>query len=85
MRSLAARLRLEAAELSSIAARTAGATELPGNIGEAADRDREASFALREAAGRIARRLEALASDVDAGAVWLDQAILEARATGGTW
>ena len=85
MRGLAARLRLEAAELGGIAARTAVPTELPGNFGEAADRDRELSFALRQSAGRISRRLEALAADVDAGAAWLDQAILEARAAGGTW
>jgi hypothetical protein len=85
MRGIAGRLRLEAAELGSIAARTAAPTELQGNFGEAADRDREVAFALREAAARIAGRLEALAADVDSGAAWLDRAILAARASGGTW
>jgi hypothetical protein len=82
MRSLATRLRMEAGEIESIFARTAHATELPRNQGEAADRDREAARAFREAGARIARRFEALASDIDAGAAWLDQAILDARARG---
>jgi hypothetical protein len=82
MRSLAVRLRMEAFEIDSIFARTAHATELPGNQGEAADRDREAARRFRESGARIARRFEALASDVEAGAAWLDQAILEARARG---
>jgi hypothetical protein len=85
VRRLAAHLRAEAAELVSIGSRTAPATELPSNSGASADRDRERAAALRERAGRVAHRLELLAYELDRGAAWLEQAQLEAQASGEIW
>jgi hypothetical protein len=81
IRLVAGRLRLEAADLTTILARTSAPTALPRNRGAFADQRRDAAASLRERAAWIATRLEGLAIDLDRGANWLEQAQIEARAT----
>ena len=84
IRSLAARLRIEAGELGTLLAQTARPTDLARNQGATAQREREVAAGLRERAGWISGRLESLALELDRGAQWLDEARLAAEAAGET-
>ena len=85
LRSLAVRLRIDAADVATILARTAGPAGLPQNQGAAAELDREVAAGLRERAGWNSTRLENVALELDRGAEWLDEARLAAEAAGETW
>jgi len=74
LRSLARALRRDAGELSACEQQVARAGELPGNSGGFADRAREVSGGLRERTAWIVSRLEAIATEIDRGAAWIEEA-----------
>lgn len=79
MHQVAVRLRLLGQEMAVVFATAQDWTTLPALRGGFVDRFREAMSQRRERGGRLERRLEILAEELDRAAAWLEHAQREAR------
>lgn len=78
MRQLAARLRLIGQEMAGTVAGAQDRTTLSQMRGGLIDRFRDVMSQRRERGGRLERRLELLAAELERAADWLEQAQYEA-------